>query len=318
MNTIVSTTKKTNYTVIGGKREGSLRKTPPTLSIVLLNRAGRVFKNEVIHKLKNLDIHEIISIESDGAGYDVESLSTKHPSVKFIRIHEKITEGEKINIGIKETESKFAFVMYDDMTILAGGFSNKLKEQIEAIGDICIVPLLQTKDNSIIPSMVNPAYRKRTLETIHLRPSDSGAFSLFPFDYCGVYEKSLFMKVGGFDNNILNNWWQKMDFGFRCYMWGEKIQCKTSLIVKYLDDIPEESQRLDKSYRFFYLKNLAVKLTNHFGMIPKSKFFMYYLKSKEGIFQARREFNAINNWVEQNKNHFTLEAKELVETWEGP
>lgn len=312
------TINKVDYTVIGGKREPELRRSPPLLSIVLLNRAGRVFKSETLTVLGKLNVHEIISIEGGGAGYDVESMSVRFPAVRFIRIHNQTTEGEKINIGIGEAGSRYVLVVYDDMNTAAGGLSDKLLEQVMLSSSLCTVPLIQSRRQSTVPSIMSPAFMRNSLKIVQLPPSVDGMDSLFPFDYSGIYDKDLFTRLGGYDGRITGKWWQKMDFGFRAHMWGEKIQCKTSLRVKYLDDIPEESITPDGSYRFFYLKNLTVRFDGDSGTIPKSRFLSYHLKSGEGFFTALKEFREAREWVENNKYRFKMEARSIAEIWEAP
>ena len=318
MSTTPITIDKVNYTVIGGRREPELRKNPPLISIVLLNRAGRVFKSETLTELGKLNVYEIISIEGGGAGYDVEALSVRFPTVRFIRIHQAITEGEKINIGIEEASSRYVLVLYDDMTAAAGVLSDRLLEQVVLADCLCCVPLIQSKKQSTVPSIMSPAFMRNNLKIVQLPPSVDGMNSLFPFDFCGVYDKELFRKLGGFDGKISGKWWQKLDFGFRAYMWGESIQCKTSLRLKYLDDIPEESITPDASYRFFYLKNLVVRFDGDSGYIPKGRFPSYHVKSGEGLFTALKEFREARAWVEENKYRFRMDAKSITEIWEAP
>ncbi|MDC7126523.1 MAG: hypothetical protein PQJ46_13210 [Spirochaetales bacterium] len=318
MNTIPTTTDKVDYTVVGGRKEPSLRKNPPLMSIVLLNRAGRVFKVETLNILGKLNVHEIISIEGGGPGYDVEALSMRFPDVKFIKIHNKITEGGKINIGMAEAESRFVFVIYDDMTISAGGFSEKLLEQIVSGSSLCSVPLINSRKQTVVPTIMSPAFMKNSLKIVKLPPTHDSMESLFPFDFCGIYDKDLFVKLGGFDERITTKWWQKMDFGFRAHMWGEHIQCRNLLRVKYLDDIPEESITPDESYRFFFLKNLMVRFEGDQGCLPRGRFSSYYFKSGEGFFQARKEFLEAKAWIEEHKYRFRMDARSITEIWEAP
>ncbi|MDC7228195.1 MAG: hypothetical protein PQJ61_15645 [Spirochaetales bacterium] len=318
MNTTPTTIDKVDYTVIGGRREPEMRKRPPLISIVLLDRAGRVFKTETLSLLGKLNAYEIISIEGGGAGYDVESMSVRFPSVRFIRIHNQTTEGEKINIGIEESESRYVLVLYDDMSVSPGVLSERLLEQISLADCLCCVPLIQSRKQSTVPTIMSPAYLKNSLKIVQLPPSVDGMDSLFPFDYCGIYDRELFRKLGGFDRRIYSKWWQKMDFGFRAHMWGERIQCKTSLRIKYLDEIPEESITPDKSYRFFYLKNLTVRFDGDSGTIPKSRFPSYHFKSGESFFTALKEFREAREWVETNKYRFRMEARSITEIWEAP
>lgn len=310
---------KVNYTVVGGKREPEVRRHPPLISIILLSRAGRVFKTEALSILSRLNVYEIISIEGGGTGWDVEALSVKFPEIRFIRIHRKdITEGEKINIGMEESRARFVLVLYDDMSVASGGISERLLERITESGAVCTVPLIQSRKQSTVPTIMSPAFMRNNLKIVQLPPAVDGMDSLFPFDYCGIYNRELFTQSGGFDVRITGRWWQKLDFGFRAYMWGEKIQCSTSFRIKYLDEIPEESITPDQSYRFFYLKNLTVRFSGDTGCIPKSRFLSYHLKSGESFFTSLKEFREARDWVNNNKYRFRMDARSITEIWEAP
>ncbi|MBI9108327.1 MAG: hypothetical protein JEZ04_16390 [Spirochaetales bacterium] len=319
MNTTPITIDKVNYTVVGGKREPSLRRHSPLISIVLLSRAGRVFKAEALSVLSKLNVYEIISIEGEGAGWDVEALSVRFSEIRFVRIHKKnITEGEKINIGIEESQARFILVLYDDMSVASGGISERLLERITGSEAVCTVPLIQSRKQSTVPTIMSPAFMRNTLKIVQLPPAVDGMDSLFPFDFCGIYNRELFTQLGGFDKRITGKWWQKLDFGFRAHMWGEKIQCSTSFRIKYLDEIPEESITPDQSYRFFYLKNLTVRFDGDTGSIPAGRFPAYHLKSGESFFTSLKEFREAREWVENNKYRFRMEARSITEIWEAP
>ena len=319
MSTTPITIDKVNYTVIGGRREPELRREPPLISVVLLNRAGRVFKADTLSILRKLNVHEVLSIESSGAGWDVESLVSRFPEVRFIKIHrDDVTEGEKINIGIEESRASLALVLYDDMSLASGGISSRLMERITSSRAVCTVPLLQTRKQSTVPTIMSPAFLKNSLKIVQLPPAVDGMDSLFPFDYCGIYDRELFSQLGGYDERITGRWWQKLDFGFRAHMWGEKICCSTALRVKYLDDIPAESLTPDSSYRFFHLKNLSVRFNGDTGSLPSSRFFSYHVRSGESFFTSLKEFKEARRWVEQNKYRFRMDAKSITEIWEAP
>ena len=318
MNTTPSTIDKVDYTVIGGKKNTSPRRSPPLISIVLLNRAGRIFKSDILSELKKLNVYEIISVEGAGEGWDIETLSVRFPGIRFIRLHKESTAGEKINIGINEADSKFVLVLYDDMSLHSGGLSERLLDRIEESGTICTVPLIQSRKQSTVPSVMSPAFMKKSLKIVQLPPSVDGMDSLFPFDYCGIYNKDKFTQLGGYDKRITGPRWQKMDFGFRSFMWGEKIRCSTSFRIRYLDEIPEESVTPDKSYRFFYLKNLTVRFNGDTGSIPAGRYLSYHIKSGESFFTSLKEFKEARAWVELNKYRFRMDAVSITDIWEAP
>ena len=94
MNTTVSTSDmQSSYTVVAS-RDSEM--TPFNgISIVLLSRGGRPFRNEQIQKLASLNLSEIISIESSGS--DMDQLSHSIPELKCIIISETMVEMHLLN-----------------------------------------------------------------------------------------------------------------------------------------------------------------------------------------------------------------------------
>ncbi len=318
MNTIPTTSKdmRIPYTVVGGHKVNKISKYPATLSLLLINCGGRIYRNDTIMDLEKYNFDEIISIEGPGVSYDIEALSQKFPNVRFLLLHKEVSKGEQINIGIKEALGKYVFVLWNDMKIYSS-VSSRLIEKIKDQDILCTVPLLQNHKLETIPSIQSPVFDKKKLRVINIQPSADGLASLFPFNYCGIYSKEKYILVGGYDCNIKNSYWQKMDFGFRSYMWGEKVKCNTSFRLSYLLDTPSENTTPEENYKIFYLKNLAVRFSGDSGIIPISRFLPYYFKTGGSIFLAVREFKEVKRWVKINKYRFKQDARSVTELWEA-
>jgi hypothetical protein len=142
--------------------------------------------------------------------------------------------------------------------------------------------------------------------------------SLFPFDFCGVYDRDKFLLIGGYDPEIGNPYWQKMDFGFRAFLWGEQIVCDTNLEVGYMGDVPLENSTPDTSYKVFYLKNIAVKYKNSFGVLPFRRCLPYMFHSDTGPLYSLKEFLTVRKWVKENRMRFKRDSRDLVGRWEVP
>jgi hypothetical protein len=147
-------------------------------------------------------------------------------------------------------------------------------------------------------------------------PQQPDVKSLFPFDYCGVYNRTRFLNSGGFDHQLTNPYWQKVDFGFRSHMWDESIRCDTSFRVRYLTEQSPEDTTPDESYKLFFLKNLSVRFGGDAGSLPKGRFFSYYLRSGSGLISAVREFKEVRRWVHENRYRFVRDARSVTELWE--
>jgi len=317
MNTIPTTSKNPRipYTIVGGKKSDKKLSLSPVLSVLVLNRGGRPYKAEYLKHLESLGDVEILSVQGPSATYDVEALALRFPQVKFLILGKNITPGEQINIGIIETSGRYVMVFWDDMRP-AYRFTEKFLNQIDKTDELCTVAILQSTKYETVPSLMAPSFYGSRLKMISLMPSANGAESLFPFDYAGIYNKEKFLLSGGFDINIKNQYWQKLDFGFRVHMWGESIKFNTGLKIEYLiEQIPEDTTP-DKNYKMFYLKNLVLRFSGDSASIGRGKFLQYFTKSGVGLITALKEFNAAKEWVEINKFRYICDARQITELWE--
>lgn len=319
MSTIPSTSDEYGvpYTIVGGeKSDRSLKKAPP-VSLLLLNRGGKPFRYEYFKELEQLGDLEIISVEPGGKAYDVEALSHKFPRVRFLLMRQDSNRGEQINIGMKEAAGLHVFVFWNDMKI-SSPLTASLVRRITEERRLCTVPIIQNTRMETVPSIPVPAFHKKNLKVLPMLPHQSGVESLYPFDYCGLYNRERFLLTGGYDHTLNNSYWQKMDFGFRAHMWGESIECDTSLRVRYLSEPPAEDSTPDESYKRFFLKNLSVRWAGDCGALPWGRFFPYYLRSGSPLLSALREFREVRRWVGLNKFRFVRDARSVTELWEAP
>ena len=317
MNTIPTTSKNPRipYMLVGGRKSDKNLSLSPVLSLLVLNRGGRPYKAEYLKHLESLGDVEIMSVQGPSSTYDVEALALRFPQVKFLILGKNITPGEQINIGIMETTGRYVMVFWDDMRP-AYRFTERFLNQIDKSDELCTVAVLQSTKYETVPSLMAPSFYGSKLKMISLMPTANGAESLFPFDYSGIYNKDKFLLTGGFDLNINNQYWQKLDFGFRVHMWGEAIKFNTGLKIEYLtEQIPEDTTP-DKNYKMFYLKNLILRFSGDSASISWNKFLQYFTKSGVSFITAVKEFKSARVWVEINKFRFICDARKITELWE--
>ncbi len=317
MNTIPTTSKRVRipYTVVGGEKFDKKQRPRGPVSMVILNRSGRLYKADVAAQLDKCGIHEIISVEGPAVSYDIENLSLKYPRIRFVLLHEEASPGEKINIAVEEAHSSLVLVIWDDIKIPQPVISSKLVQKIHESDILCTVPLLQDGKRETVPSIAAPAFYRKKLKCLHLLPQTEGMDTIFPFDYIGLYKKDLFTQSGGYDGTITEPHWQKLDFGFRSRMWGEKIRCAASFQLQYIGEIPSEDENISEGYRHFFLKNLAIRFNGDTGSLPRAKFLSYWLKSGAGFINSLEEFRKVREWVEINKYRFKEDARSVTELW---
>ena len=312
---------------------------------MILNRGNQQSRRELWGELEKAGFDHILSIENASANYDTETVPSDFPFVRFIFLNEPVSRGEEINIAASEISSPLFFLMWSDMQILRSGTADRMVERLQTphvqeplnvengqavfstegksqFKRLCTVPLIQNGHNETIPTIITPAliYQKKSvisIKTILSSANREATPSLCPFDGIGIYDRERFIRSGGFDPSIKSFYWQLMDFGFRCNLWGEKIAGTKLIKLAYKGDVPERDGTADDSYKRFFLKNLSPVFRGDYAHIPLRRFPWYYRTMGSGLSAAWDEFSATREWVNINRYRFTSDARALAESWES-
>jgi len=317
MNTIPLTldTYRPDYTVLGGG-PGSSNTGAVPVSILLLNRGPRLYRVSVIQELLQAGFDSILSIESDGDTPELESIASRFPSVRFLCLHEEASIGLKINIGMREASSPYVFVLWNDLRLGTSTLSSRFFDKVVDLDAACLVPTLSDSGGSIVPSISHPAHAGKAFKVVPLPPRLDGEKSLLPFDACGIYAKQKFNMLGGFDWTISSPYWQKLDFGLRTWLWGEKILYAQALKLNYEGLPPADDTSPDGDYGRFWLKNLAPVFRDDSASLPGSRFWSYLARSRKGPSAAIEEFREARIWVEACSYRFKQDAACLANLWD--
>jgi len=249
--------------------------------------------------------------------------------VRFIIPEKEINLGEQINLAASEIENPLFFVLQSDMKIIAGGTARRMAERLSVIQKetddnnkkpntfkrLCTVPVLVNSNYESIPTIVTPLTRNKKMSTGIMEPHNEGELSLYPFIGIGIYDRLKFISIGGFDPTIKNKHWQFMDFGFRSYLWGEEISLSLHLKILCEKEIPAVDYSVDKSYRQFFLKNLAPVFRKNGPHLPLCRFLPFLFKSNEDLFSAWEEFSNKRRWVSENKDNFKRDDDAVINLW---
>jgi len=323
MNTIPTTFNENlpTYTAVGGND----RRASTGLSAVILNRGGRYPRYNFFEELEKLGFDYVISVESSAAHYDLESLTSSFPFVRFIIPKEGLSRGEEINLAASELSSPLFFVLWNDLRFLRSGGADRMAERLLA-GDreekniykrLCTTPLIQdarsdTMPTLIVPALIHEKKAEKVIRTIPFVPRKEGQLTLYPFDGIGIYDRERFIRLNGFDPYIKNFYWQLMDFGFRSSLWGEEIASTALIKLSYEGLVPEEDSTADEGFLRFFLKNLAPVFKGDYAHIPLRR-FPGYLKMRGGLLAAWDEFSSARTWVKTNRFRFSSDAGIMTE-----
>jgi hypothetical protein len=309
---------------------GTERLASTGLSAILLNRGGLYSRRNLFQELEKTGFDYVISLESTRRRYDVEELSGRFPFVRFILIPEGLNPGEQINLGACELSSPLFFVLWNDLKIMTGGGAGRMAErlclsleELEKIPDggshfkrLCTVPGILNASFETHPTLIAPALYRRNVRTLLFSPRREGLPSLYPFDGVGIYDRERFIRLGGFDGEITNPYWQLMDFGFRACLWGEEISVTQHVKLFSEHPIPVADSTIDNSYRRFYLKNIAPVFRGDHAHLPWRRFPGYLFNSGWDIVSAWEEFNEARRWVRANRSQWKYDARTVMELWQ--
>ncbi len=318
MSTTPSTTERPAripYTVLGGPRRDKVRRYPFPLTVLVLGRGDRLFRSALLRDLEERHLGEILWVEGIEPSADVETLAYDFPGVRFLLLKAPCTLGEWINIGVGESAAPLVLVLWSDTRLTS--LPPDLLGTLGKSPVLCTVPTARNARREPIPSWQSPLGRRRRLTLAFHAPRKSGERTLYPFDYCGIYDREKFAQSGGYDPGISNPYWQKLDFGFRSVLWGERVEGSTDFCLTYTGAPPEEDTTPDAGYKLFWLKNVAVRISGDAGVLPTWRAVEYMARSDTGPFAALREFRAVRSWVRTHRYRFRRDARELVERWEG-
>ncbi|TFG84259.1 MAG: hypothetical protein E4H20_03655 [Spirochaetales bacterium] len=317
MNTIPLTleARKPTYTVIGGSRGRNCPEDFP-VSILLLNRGSRLYRASLFQELTDIGFDSIISIETNPDSPELETLAARFHRVRFIVFKENISIGDQINVGMRESCAPYVFVLWNDLRLATSALSSRFFDRVVELDAACLVPYLGSASGEPMPSMMHPALDGQSLRIVPLPPRKDGEKSLFPFDLCGIYSRERFILGGGFDWTIPNPYWQRLDYGMRTWLWGERIVFAQALKLNYQNQPPALDLTPDESYGRFWLKNLAPRYRADSAYLPGIRFTRFLLRSRMNPFVAWREFNAARTWVRTTSFRFKQDAARLIDLWD--
>jgi len=303
------------YSVVGGPRWDRVRKYPYEMTLLVMSRGDRLFRADLLSDLLTRQHCEVLWVEGHEPSAEVETLSRDYPQARFLLLREPTTAGESVNIGIAEARSRLVLCFWSDMRMAQ--LPRGLSESVEKIGAVCTVPFSRNSRHQIIPSWQSPVWKKRRLSISYRLPRKDGEATLFPFDYSGIYSTERFLRTGGFDASLSNPYWQKLDFGFRFFLWGERILGTTQVALTYTAVPPTDDSTPDQSYKLFFLKNLAVRMRREMGILPAWTFLDYIIHSDASPLYSLREFRAVREWVRAYKFRFRRDPRDLIHRWEA-
>mgnify|MGYP004486309999 FL=1 len=299
-----------NYKIIYRKQDIGLRLSSlyrqRQLAIGILDFAGR---SELIDTLSWYNANMNSSIHVLTTEYrmeDNQDLIEKFPDATFIVLKDETSTGEFINAFADECDATFFLVVRTDLSIIAFEGEKLMALMSNKNHPAVISPVMISSQGEVMPTLRAPFIRGKEVDPQSFMPnieSEKPEMNLYPLLEIGLYDRALFQRLRAYDVNIMGEFYQSLDFGVRCHLFGYSIVTVRMLAVQFPNRISiiENRSECDGMNRF-YTKALSIRRIAGKNIIEKWKPYVdkevlqEEVKKKQINIQKTDFFTLQKNW----------------------
>lgn len=285
------------------------------VSLVVLCRGPWVFRPQVVAEFNEFGFPEILLVEDCRPRYDADSLLARFPSLRILIPLTSTSPGALINEAAREVRGEKFLVLWDDQSLPEPGLSSRIQRLWQDSVSVALVPERRDPRGFDLPCVQVPGLEKDRLKILALGTDQESVDTLFPSDFTALYDRFRFLQTGGYDGDMRNSFWQKVDWGLRSRLWGESLTVTKPFRVDYRSDPPIEDQTPDRSYPRFYLRNLAVRHAGDHGFLPFTRFWSHARRAGLPFTDSLAVFLQERAWVQTHRYRFQSDARLLTELW---
>ncbi len=309
------------YTVLGRGPDPSLFRQSGDPSLVVIARGRKYQRGEDIRSVVEHGYFDTLILMPRDSSLALDKTIAQHANLRVLLFDPVFfagdsSPGELINLAIKEAAGTQVIISWTGAGLQKAG-------EIHMPGGedvLCYLPRIQTGKDGVIPSLYVPVLsnnqaRNISIDVLPVSPDSRETESLYPYDYCGMYSVERFSRTGGYDPDLKNPYWQKMEFGCRARLWGERIKFNPGFHMVYPEKPRVEESTPDKDYLRFYLRVLAVVYTGDRAQLPFSRIFDLMKSASIGIISAWERLRKEQKWVRRHQYHYRRDARQMVELW---
>ena len=305
------------YAVLGTPFLTAPEGTDPRFGLVVLTRTAWIFRAQVLTEWHAAGFAEILCMEDSAPRYDAESLTRMLPGLRILVFHNPTSPGARINAAAREIRCERFLVLWDDQALPDAVLSARLLRLWAESRVVALVPEFRDAQDREVPSVMVPGLEKQRLKILALGAEQDNVETLFPADYTALYDRERFLRTGGFDAQMTSPFWQKVDWGFRSRLWGERLSVHRGFKISYRSSPPVEDQTADRSYHRFFLRNLSIRHAGDHAVLPWRRFWTYARGAGISWLRCFGLFREQRRWVHTNRYRFQTDARLLLELWGG-
>lgn len=295
-----------HYQVFSGySKVGNLIKVPnkeETFAIGIMDTSSEHDLEETLMWYSvnfNHGLHVITTEER----FTTMSLSSRYQDVTFIVFDKPPVLGERANAMADTCIASYFFLTRSDVDLIDLNFEALQKRFMSENHPAALTPIIFNKNKELIPTVRTPKLdRKDKIEILSYEPSKNDDSNLCPFLGIAIYNRSLFQRIRGFDTEISSAYYQCLDFGTKCWMFGYPIYSVNDLAVLFYSKqflIEDRSEGIGTNR--FYTRALCVRrIRDKIRLRPSLGMDRHLIaeeiKKKAGLYKTDFK-NLCENWV---------------------
>lgn len=245
-----------------------------------------------------------LHVVSQSERFPVDEMQARYPDVTFIVFPKAPSLAERVNALADVCMTTYFLTMRSDTNLM--NFDWKPIEAKMKAEDhpAMISPWIFNKSNEEIPTLRAPHMRGKEVEPLSFMPSAKCHENLYPFLGIGLYDRALFQRLRGYDEDISGAYWQTLDFGVRCWLYGYPVYTMSDIAVLfYSKQFLIEDRSEQQGFERFYSKALSV----------------HQIKGRNFIRKGPKMIGkVINEEVKPRIGLYKTDFQALCETWTNP
>ncbi len=274
------------------------------LSIALIDMGGRdalIDAIEHYHAQNSWPITVFLSDSKD----TLAELRMQFPLVTFIHFPQPASIGAMINVMANECYATYFLVTRSDLRISLldeiAVFNLFEREKNPAV----LTPYVRDRLDELIPTVEVPRLERNFVDPLPFIPAGEKHATLYPFMGLGIYERALFQRLRGYDEAISGEYWQFLDFGMRCWLYGYSILSSSVFQLRF-------------PYRQFIIENRTPEGSVNRVMTKSLAFRQINGKNSIRRIGRRTDSRYLKESMKKRLALFKLDFRELIENWSPP
>lgn len=229
-----------------------------------------------------------------------------YQDVTFLCFSAFVSVGESINAFADECYATNFLVVRTDCQIIGFEGAALMQQMGEKNHPAVITPYMLNQEGEIMPSLRAPYLNGKILDPLSFVPDAKLRHeeeNLYPLMGLGLYDRALFQRMRGYDEQIGGEFYQLLDFGIRCFLFGYRIYTISDIALRFPSrhSVVEDRSPCDGMNRC-YTKALSIHRIAGKNVVEKWKpyvdkpLFKDEVKKKLTILQKTDFFTLMANW----------------------